>query len=50
MHAERTRACSLTLTVLLLLSGSAAARAQDPIDEPDLVIAAIRDLLAAARR
>ena len=34
MQAERTRCCSLTLTGLLLLSGSTAARAQDATTSP----------------
>jgi hypothetical protein len=67
MHGERIRCCSLALTVLLLLSGSTAARAvalsrigkqvvarrsghHIPLDEPDLVVAAIRDVIPAARR
>jgi pimeloyl-ACP methyl ester carboxylesterase len=34
MDGKRTRCCSLALTVLLLLSGSTAARAQDPTTPP----------------
>ena len=34
MQGERTRCCSLALTVLLLLSGSTVARAQDPTIPP----------------
>src|SRR2546427_3844779 len=36
MQGERTRCCSLALTVLLLLSGSTAARAQDATTSPPL--------------
>src|SRR3954447_21057168 len=36
MRGERTRCCSLALTVLLLLSGSIAARAQDATTPPPL--------------
>jgi pimeloyl-ACP methyl ester carboxylesterase len=36
MQAERTRCCSLALTVLLLLSASTAARAQDATTSPPL--------------
>jgi pimeloyl-ACP methyl ester carboxylesterase len=36
MQGERTRCCSLALTVLLLLSGSTAARAQDAMTSPPL--------------
>lgn len=36
MQGERTRCCSLAMTVLLLLSGSTAARAQDATTSPPL--------------
>ena len=34
MQGERARCCSLALTVLVLLSGSTAARAQDAATSP----------------
>ena len=36
MQGERTRCCSLALTVLLLLSASTATRAQDATTSPPL--------------
>ena len=34
MQGERTRCCSLALTILLLLGGSSATRAQDTTTSP----------------